>query len=258
MRSICKKVEIKTELLIVFFLAFISGLFKDVLSFFLIIMVHELGHVISSLLYGWKIKKVSFGVCGGFITYDDVIDKSFKEEFLIAISGFLLQTLFYLIAFLLYKFGSLTLREIAIIKRYHNSILLFNLLPIVPLDGSKIINVLLNVFISYKASLKITSIISFISVFLVILYFLMFGLKIEISYIMILCFLFNKIIAYYKDIPHLFNRFLFEKYSYPNNYKKIKVINGLCLEKLRRQRKHVFIMGKKHYTEKEILLKIFD
>lgn len=258
MRSICKKVEIKTELLIVFFLAFISGLFKDVLSFFLIIMVHELGHVISSLLYGWKIKKVSFGVCGGFITYDDVIDKSFKEEFLIAISGFLLQTLFYLIAFFLYKSGALNLREIAIIKRYHNSILLFNLLPIVPLDGSKIINVLLNVFIPYKTSLRITSIISFISVFLVILYFLTFGLKIEISYIMILCFLFNKIITFYKDIPHLFNRFLFEKYSYPNNYKKIKVINGLCLEKLRRQRKHVFIMGKKHYTEKEILLKIFD
>lgn len=258
MRSICKKVEIKTELLVVFFLAFISGLFKDVLIFFLIILIHELGHVTTSLLYGWKIKKVSFGICGGFITYDEKIDKPFKEEFLIAISGFLLQILFYLTSIFLFDNNVISLRWVSLIQRYHYSILLFNLLQIIPLDGSRIINVLLNVFVPYKLSLKITSLISFVSVIITIMFFLAFGLKIEVSYLMILCFLIKKLTTYYKDIPHLFNRFLFERYSYPTKSKNKRIINGFCLEKLRRWRKHVFIVGKRRYTEKEILSKIFD
>ncbi len=258
MRSTCKKIEIKTELFIVFFLAFVSGLFKDVLIFFLIILIHEVGHVTTSLLYGWKIKKVSFGICGGFITYDDEIDKSFKEEFLIATSGFTFQILFYLAAVFFFDNDIISLKEISLIRKYHYSILLFNLLPIIPLDGSKIINVLLNVFLPYKLSLRITSLTSFLFTIITIMFFLLFKLKIEVSYLMILVFLIKKLITYYKDIPHLFNRFLFERFSYSTKSKKQRVINGFYLDKLRRQKKHVFIIGKKRYTEKEILTKIFD
>lgn len=258
MRSIYKKLEIKPELLVLFFLAFISGLFRDVLIFFLIIFVHEIGHITSSLLYDWKIKKISFGICGGFITYEERIDKSFKEEFLIAVSGFLFQTLFYLISFFLYKNGLLDSGLMVLIQKYHYSIFIFNLLPIIPLDGSKIINVLLNTKLPFKKSLKITSVISFITIILMGSYMFFSSIKMEFCYVMILFFLIKKIVSFYKDIPHLFNRFLFERYAYPNKCKKINIINGYYLERLRRQKKHVFIIGKKRYKEREILSKIFD
>lgn len=241
-----------------FFLAFISGLFRDILIFFLIIFIHEIGHIISSLLYDWKIKKISFSICGGFITYEEKIDESFKEEFLIAVSGFLFQTLFYLISFFLYKKGLLDSGLIVLIQKYHYSIFIFNLLPIIPLDGSKIINVLLNEVFSFKKSLEITSEVSFITIVLIASYMLFSSVKVEFSYVMILLFLIKKIVSFYKDIPHLFNRFLFERYAYPNKYKKINIINGYRLDKLKRQKKHIFIINKKRYKEKEILSKIFD
>ena len=258
MRSIYKKLKIRPELIIVFFLAFISGLFKDILVFFLIILIHELGHITSSLLYGWKIEKINFGICGGFICYSDKIDKPFKEEFLIAISGFLFQSLFYLFSFFLYKNSIIGIKQMVLIQKYHYSILIFNMLPIIPLDGSKIINVLLNVFFPYKKSLKITSFISFICIILVSFSFFIFKIKIECSYIMIFCFLIKKIIKFYKDVPYLFNRFLFERYSDPINSRKIKIIKGYHLNLLRRQKKHEFLIGKKHYKENEILSKVFD
>lgn len=258
MRSIYKKIDVKPELLILFFLAFISGLFRDVLIFFLIIFVHEIGHVISSLLYDWKIKKISFSICGGFITYEEKIDEPFKEEFLIAISGFLFQTLFYLIAFFLYKKGLLDSGLMVLIQKYHYSIFIFNLLPIIPLDGSKIINVLLNEVFSFKKSLKITFIVSFITIILIVSYMLFLPVKVEFCYVMIFLFLIKKAVSFYKDIPHLFNRFLFERYAYPNKYKKISIINGYHLDRLKRQKSHIFIIDKKRYKEREILSKIFD
>lgn len=258
MRSIYKKIEIKWDLLIVFFLSFISGLFRDMLTFFLIIIIHELGHITSSLLYNWKIKKVSFGICGGFITYDETIDKPFKEEFIIAISGFLFQILFYLFAFFLYKNNYLDIKNMFLIEKYHYAILFFNILPIVPLDGSKIINTLLNIFLPYKKSLKITFFISLLTMLLLFFYFVFFDIKIECSYIMIICFLVKKIFAFNSDIPHLFNRFLFERYSNPQKSKKDIVIKGFCLDMLRRQKKSLFIIDKKRYKEEEILSKMFD
>ncbi len=258
MRSIYKKIEIKWDLLIVFFLSFISGLFRDMLTFFLIIIIHELGHITSSLLYNWKIKKVSFGICGGFITYDENIDKPFKEEFIIAISGFLFQILFYLLAFFLYKNNYLDIKDMALIEKYHYPILLFNILPIIPLDGSKIMNILLNIFLPYKKSLKITYFISFLTMFLLLFYFVFFNIKIECSYIMITCFLVKKIFIFNRDIPHLFNRFLFERYSNPQKSEKNIIIKGFRLDMLRRQKTSLFIIGEKRYKEREILSKVFD
>ena len=258
MRSIYKKIEIKKELLILLFLAFISGLFRDVLIFFMVIFIHELGHITSSLLYNWKIKKVSFGICGGYITYDEKIDKSFKEEFLIAISGFLFQILFYLIAYFFYNNNIIDIKLMMLIKKYNYGIFIFNILPIVPLDGSKIINVILNIIFPYKKSLKLTFLLSFLCIVLVTLYMVFFGIKLELSYLMILLFLLKKIIDLYKDIPNLFNRFLFERYAYPNKNNKINIIKGCFLNKLKRQTTSVFIINKKRYKESEILSKVFD
>ena len=43
-----------------------------------------------------------------------------------------------------------------IINYYHYSILLFNLLPVYPLDGGRIINLLMQIFITYKKGFKLS------------------------------------------------------------------------------------------------------
>ena len=94
--------------------------------------------------------------------------------------------------------------------------------------------------------------------FIIIFLFLFFKIKLEISYIILFIFLIKKIINYFKDIPYLFNKFLIERYINKLNAKKIILIKGYRLDKLRRQKRHLFIIGKKSYTERQILSKKFD
>ena len=130
-------------------------MFKDVITLFTIIIIHELGHIILSRLFKWNIKSVEIGVFGGFITYDDVIDKPFIEEIIISLGGFLMQGLIFLITYILSKNGLFSIKEASLINRYNLSIFLFNAIPVYPLDGSKILLVILNMFIPYKKSLKL-------------------------------------------------------------------------------------------------------
>ena len=55
----------------------------------------------------WYVK-IDITICGGFITYDEEIDKPFIEEFLISISGFLFQGILYLILSILMRNGIIT------------------------------------------------------------------------------------------------------------------------------------------------------
>lgn len=258
MKSIYKKVDISYLFLLVIFLSLISGLFRDIITLFLVIIIHEIGHIITSKVFKWKIKKISIGLCGGFITYDEVIDKPFIEEFLISISGFLMQFVFFLISYVLYENNIIDIKTFYLIKKYNLSVFLFNLFPIIPLDGSKIINLIFNLFLPYKLSLKFVNVISVIFILLVSCYFIFFNIKIEYSYIMILSFLIKTIINSIKDVPYLFNRFLFERYKCPLINGKYSFINGYKLNKLRRQKRHLFLINNKRYSEKKLLSKRFD
>ena len=105
MKSIYKKIKLSPFFLLIIFISLISGLFKDVITLFMIIIIHELGHIILSYLFKWNIKSVEIGVFGGFITYDDVIDKPFIEEIIISLGGFLMQGLIFLVTYILSKNG---------------------------------------------------------------------------------------------------------------------------------------------------------
>ena len=139
-KSILKKVNINP---IFFFLAFtsiITGLFKDFLVFSSIILFHELGHILAALYYKWKIKQINFYPFGGYIEFNEILNKPIKEEMIIVISGLISQTLYFFIILFLYINAYVSENIYNLFKHYHSSILLFNLIPIFPLDGIKIIN----------------------------------------------------------------------------------------------------------------------
>ncbi len=258
MKNIYKKIKLSPFFLLVILLSLVSGLFKDVITLFMIIIIHELGHILSSIMLNWKIRKIDITICGGFITYDDVIDKPFKEEIIIAVSGFLFQFILYVFSFLLYKLNILDIKFFSLINRYNLSIFLFNILPIYPLDGAKILLVIYNFFMPYKKSLRLISITSIAFLFLIILYFIKYKIKFEYSYIMIMCFILFKIINLIEDIPYLFNKLLFERYLYGIKVKDYKYINGDDISLFTRRKKHYFLIGKHYYDEKYILSKKFD
>lgn len=237
------------------FLSLISGLFWNIFVLFLIIFIHELGHVLASLYYKWDISKIEFSVTGGFITYDTLIDMPFYQELIISISGFMAQWLMYALIFLMYKNGYIDIKFFILMKNYHYLIFFFNLLPMYPLDGYKIMYVLLNVFFSFKFSIKMGGLIS---LFMIIPFMLFFYNGLNIGILFLVFFILKKIILYLKDIPYLFNTFLLQKYFYKKRYKKYNYINSININKLKRQKNNYLYNKKRYIKDTDVLRKMFD
>ncbi len=217
-----------------------TGNFKNFIIFSAIIIVHETGHIVGAWIFKWKIDKVILLPFGGITIFKENIDKSLKQELIIALLGPLFQILFYLI-----------FKDNATFNHYNMAILLFNLLPIYPLDGSKILNIFFNELVSFKKSHILTIVVSEITLF-----FLLFKTRINLLLLLILFFLIVEIVKEIVKHKYYFNRFLLERYLYNYNYKKRKTITKLT--QMKKQTKHLFKIGNIYHSEKEVIKKLFD
>ena len=236
-----------------YFLALISiftGLFKQFLIMYLIIIVHEFGHIFFALIFKYKIIKINIYPFGGYSIFQNDLNISFIKEFLVFLGGILFQFILYLI----FKYNINNYSFIyKIFINYNTSIILFNLIPIIPLDGSKVINILLNNFISFKYAHLITIYISYIFVFIMIV---LFHNNLNMN-IMILLLLFL-LIKEHKIHKYLFNNFLVERLVKEIRFKKNNFINKLNLNKMMKYRNNIFIIDNRYISEKEILYKKYN
>ena len=120
MKNILTKLNIHPSTYVLFLISFLCGYFKPVIILFLIIIVHESGHVITSKLLGYNIISVNIYPFGGITKIDKPLNSSIKKDMLIAISGVLMQ----LLLFLFIKDPTN--------RNYNLTIILFNLLPLIP------------------------------------------------------------------------------------------------------------------------------
>lgn len=217
---------------IIVLLSLLTGQIKELIGLLIIIITHEFGHYFMSRVFKWNIDKVYIYPFGGLIKYNEKIDKPFIQEFLITIMGPLNQIITYLIIVLLFKYNIINNYFYNIIKNYHYSILLFNLIPIIPLDGSKLLNIFLNKIFNFRLSYVLLNIIS-----IVILIFLIFNSN--TSLLLVILFLIYKIYINLKNKSIIFNRFILEKYLY-DDYNKINYINHI--KDMKRNKKNI----KKH------------
>ena len=227
-----------------FFTAFIcaiTGNFKGFLIFSKITIIHEIGHILAAIFLKWNIKKIIILPFGALTIFNEKINKPLKEELLILIFGPIFQLIF----------NSFTSSEITL--NYSVSLLLFNLLPIWPLDGSKFLNIILNKLISFKKSHLITLYISFVFII-----FTVIKTNFNLILILILMLILTKEIEEYKNHKNTFNKFLLERYLYNFKFKKIKIIKSLNTNKMKRDYKHIFYDGENYLTERKILKKKFD
>ena len=247
-----KKIKIHYTYYIISISFILTGEFLNLLIFTSLIIIHELGHYLACLLVKINVKKIIIYPYGGITKTEDIIDIDFKSELLISISGIIMQFIYFLIINLLYK--NYLIREYTynLFYNYHYSMLIFNLIPIYPLDGSKILNAFLNVITTYKNSLSITIIISYI--FIIILSLLFFNLNKIIAFVII--FLMLEVNRLYKQRKELFNKFLLERYLNNFEFKKKKTI--MSVNKMKKDYKHLFYIDGRYLTENYFLKKMFD
>lgn len=143
------KVDLKIFLIIILYI-----LTKNIEIFamsFIFILLHELGHAITGITLGLKIKKVNVNVFGLSIEFENYGKERINNKIIIDLAGPVINLIAFAIAMALKK------EEIA----YINIILaIINLLPIYPLDGGRIVKNLLLKTHSYKEVVEYTEKIS--------------------------------------------------------------------------------------------------
>ena len=156
MKNILNKIYFHPIFLFTLLIFILIGRFRFIVYFMMLILVHELGHILMSLFFKWKIDKIIILPFGGLTKYNEMINRPLIEEFLVSISGILLQLIFYKFIhnYIDYKY----------FKFINCFIIIFNLIPIYPLDGSKILNVFFNKITSFKNSILLTVMVSYICI----------------------------------------------------------------------------------------------
>lgn len=243
--SLFRKMHMHPFLYLTFFICILTGCFKECILFMIFIFIHEMGHILVGLYYHWHILKIIFLPLGGITVFTEKINKPMKEECMIAISGILFQTIFYIIV----SFFC----QNKIIDLIHYSILFFNLLPIYPLDGSKLVNLFMNLFFSFRSS--------FISMLCLSFGFLLFLTSIyykNFVFLLGLIFLWIGFIKEYRTRHYIYQKFLLERYIEKIPFKKKKKIKGPLYKKMKRDYEHLFVIQNKEVKERQFLRKLFD
>lgn len=187
---------------------------------------------------------------GGISKFHLSLNEDLYKEFIILLMGPLLQFIFSIVLVKIPFFSHYS----EIIKVYNYTILGFNLLPIYPLDGGKLLNIILSLKESFSRSLTITLIISYIVVFIfgIIYMFKDFSLNI----IIIISFLVFKVTSEWKNKKYLTDKFLLERYLHKYKFKKRKNVNSI--NEFMRNRNHLVKIGDRYYTERDVLNKKFN
>ncbi len=172
------KIEINLKIIFVFLLFVLLNNIDTYIIFLIFIIIHEMSHLTVAILIGAVPKKISvnpFGVSLELYSYEKI--DFWGRIFFFSIGPFT-NFIIAIISFFL-KFNDLII--------YTNlAILCFNVLPILPLDGGKILKEILNKFIGNNRSIEYTLLVS--KIFLCIFTYLysIFIILIKNAYILLL------------------------------------------------------------------------
>lgn len=248
MKNILNKIEIDYTTYILIFIALLAGYIKNISIIIIILLIHEIGHIIFFILFKFNIEKIKFYPFGGITIINKKLHERIYKDILCSIGGILFQILLMFIYYLLFKYDLIKLSTYNIFKTYNTSIIIFNILPIIPLDGSKLLFTILTKYISYYKSYILMIITGIISLILFIIYNFIFKLNDIILYI----FLIIKIIEVIKNFKYIINKFYLERIIYDNYYDGI-INNCHNIKYMKLNKYYYFNINNKYINEKAYL-----
>ena len=183
------KIKIHYSLIFLLILSLFTGSFFNILGILVCIFLHELGHISMLIKFKVNIKYLELSIIGGIIEIEkkelvlyqklliDGIGVIINLIIIILISILNLETMNYLIAYNLFM-------------------IVFNLIPIIPLDGYRILNDVLTSIYDEEYSCYLIKKIDIIC--LMMLLIIMFVMKLY-GLLLIWCFLLYKYFRYKVD-----------------------------------------------------------
>lgn len=175
------KVIVVELMLLVLAISFRSEIFIGIIS----IILHEFTHIFFGNRFGCKVYNLKIGITGANAELSDIEELSENEKLILYLSGPLMNLFLAFILYIIYKLTNIDIFNMAC--SINLGLFVFNLFPAYPLDGARILEIILSKYIIYKRSKNIVEILSFfIASILIIMFFVSILLhKVNISLILI-------------------------------------------------------------------------
>lgn len=142
---------------IVMLASVITGRFFELLTLFVIVFIHELGHAGAALAMGFKVRSIQMLPFGGVAVIEDDKRMNAARELIIALAGPLQNGIMIGIAMLCQVAGWGDGPFLTYVIQGNLIIAVFNLLPVLPLDGGKVLQALISLLVPYHATLLWTA-----------------------------------------------------------------------------------------------------
>lgn len=138
----------------------LTGYFIETATLFGIVFIHEMGHVVAAKSFGWRVKEVQLLPFGGVAVVEEPGGVPVVQELVVALAGPLQNLWMMLVAYALIALGLLSSEWGAYFVHANLLIALFNLLPVQPLDGGKVMQAVIGLWLPYQKTLQIAAMVS--------------------------------------------------------------------------------------------------
>ena len=254
--ELLRKIHIHPLLWVIIALAVATAHFIELMMVLLIIFVHEMGHGAAASFFSWRIKKIALLPFGGVAEMDEHGNRPLKEELIVILAGPLQHVWMMALSYLLFASGLVPEKWHMLFIEYNMMVLLFNLIPIWPLDGGKLLFILLSMSTSFQEAHVRTLYVSTgtLAIFSAILIVMA---PMTLNVWVIIGFLAFSLYFEWKQRRFTFMRFLMERhYGKQVDLRELKPINatenemvGQVLGKFQRGCKHPIIVKQKDGKE---------
>ncbi|WP_237563657.1 M50 family metallopeptidase [Halalkalibacter okhensis] len=174
---------------------------------FMIVFIHEMGHAIAAHLFKWRIHKIELLPFGGVAEVEDVGNRPFHEELIVIIAGPLQHIWMMVLSYLFVQTSIWTSTDHHLFVWHNMMILLFNLIPILPLDGGRLVQLWCTYRFPYVQALTISRFSSCL-VLLAIIVLSLIWFPYHLNLWVIISFLFITNYLEWKQRHYRFMRFL--------------------------------------------------
>jgi stage IV sporulation protein FB len=192
----------------------ITGYFIELLTLFTIVFIHELGHVAVARSFGWRVKEVQLLPFGGVAVVEESGNIPARQEIWVALAGPIQNAWMAGFALVMMQFSGSDSLWWGYFLQANIMIGMFNMLPILPLDGGKVLLSLLSFRLCYYKTLHICAWFSLIfSCGIIIMALMHIGSHggIQLNLLMIGLFLVYSNWISFRHIPYQFRRFLISR-----------------------------------------------
>lgn len=188
-----------------------TGRFIELATLFVIVLWHELGHLLMALRFGWTVREVKLLPFGGVVEVEEAGTLPAREEIWVALAGPLQNVILAGTGWLLGYAGWVDAAWADAFVMANVLIGAFNLLPVMPLDGGRMLQAWISLHSPYHQTLLWSARISLVFSGVIVLgslYPLLSGGLLQLNLLAVGLFLCASNWTYMRNVPFVFLRFL--------------------------------------------------